>query len=637
MDSFFYTNAVGPGTRALGPTFANAFDIDEGSGEFLPHTLADPARLGMSLVAFDTSPQITQGLAPSLYQINSVSLTLTMKTGGITYDDTPDTRAEVLGLEDGDPGRPVELYGVGLTSDYTGYEFSNTISGPPLFDEKTHPASGPNGAYVAYPIVGDSSQPGKYVDVSNSVTGGESETDGTTAAFGPTPWAIGKLDLSPGQTVPDNSTFTFTLDLSLPGVREYVQESLAKGALGVMYSSLHSTGEFGAGGGYPQWFLRESTGFPYFATSPPTLTIEYEIVADVLPGDYDGSGAVDGADYAKWKLDFGQSVSTPGDEADGNGDGVVDAADYTYWRDHLSSSGSGSMAGIPVPEPAALALCGWLTALLAVGGLRKHRTEQPVARDLCRTGPAWDTSALGRERSRAFTLVELLVVIAIIGILVAMLLPAIQAAREAARRTECQNNLKQIGLATHNFADSNGHLPPPKLDNTTFSALGSTFVVLLPYLEESNRFDQYDMAKSADDPTNLPITGEPISVYLCPSMQLPRTIPERACGEKLGPGSYMISSRTEYGKYAHLDGAFDNPSSNHAYSLDYRQITDGTSKTLLVGENDYGLDGYDWEKCADLNGTPRGGDQTWAQGYWFEAWGHINYEVYSTSKREYYN
>ena len=188
LDSFFYTNAVSPGSRALAPTFANAFETDEQTGEFLPHTAADPARLGMALVAFDTSSQIEAGPPAARYQVASVTMTMTMESGTfatLAYDPTPDTRAEVLGLEAGDPGRPIELYGVGFRGDYVGYEFTSAVPGPPLFDEQTHPTTGDDGAYVAYPLVGDATQPGVYHDVSNSVTGGESETDGTTDPFDP--------------------------------------------------------------------------------------------------------------------------------------------------------------------------------------------------------------------------------------------------------------------------------------------------------------------------------------------------------------------------------------------------------------------------------------------------------------------
>lgn len=94
---------------------------------------------------------------------------------------------------------------------------------------------------------------------------------------------------------------------------------------------------------------------------------------------------------------------------------------------------------------------------------------------------------LGR-RETGFTLIELLIVIAIIGILVALLLPAIQAAREAARRMSCQNNLKQIGVAVQNYAQAQKHLPPPKLGAKQFNAMGGTFIALLPYLEEATRF-----------------------------------------------------------------------------------------------------------------------------------------------------
>jgi len=121
----------------------------------------------------------------------------------------------------------------------------------------------------------------------------------------------------------------------------------------------------------------------------------------------------------------------------------------------------------------------------------------------------------------AFTLIELLVVIAIIGILIAILLPAVQAAREAGRRSACTNNLKQIGLALHNFHDVKGKLPSSGRPTSASTVRLGTQVILLPFLEQKVLYDEYDFSVSWSHVNNLPVTSQRIPSYECPSA--PRT------------------------------------------------------------------------------------------------------------------
>ena len=183
---------------------------------------------------------------------------------------------------------------------------------------------------------------------------------------------------------------------------------------------------------------------------------------------------------------------------------------------------------------------------------------------------------------RGFTLVELLVVIAIIGILVALLLPAIQIARESARRTQCGSNLKQIGLAMQMFHEQNNHFPigcldfrigfPP--DPTKKQLAWSAF--LLPYLEQQPLYDSLDLNKPFDDPANAQGGGAILEVYLCPTS--PRG-PNRVDG--LGPCDYG-------GINGERIKSPNNPEKGviiYEKPISLGQITDGSSQTILISED----------------------------------------------------
>jgi prepilin-type N-terminal cleavage/methylation domain-containing protein/prepilin-type processing-associated H-X9-DG protein len=208
---------------------------------------------------------------------------------------------------------------------------------------------------------------------------------------------------------------------------------------------------------------------------------------------------------------------------------------------------------------------------------------------------------------RAFTLVELLVVIAIIGILIALLLPAVQAAREAARRSQCTNNLKQLGLAIHNYHDTNKKIPPrmsgplgPGTDSGPFyNPFTNALPRLLPYIEQTALYSQFTSPQTYGGTTYASWCGMPwdsnykpwdakIGTFLCPS----DGGASNASPSQVGVSSYHCSTGDYPGWWGDPTnrGAFETGYLYYSWSTWYRGfsgfegITDGTSNTIAFSE-----------------------------------------------------
>ena len=187
-----------------------------------------------------------------------------------------------------------------------------------------------------------------------------------------------------------------------------------------------------------------------------------------------------------------------------------------------------------------------------------------------------------RRVREAFTLVELLVVIAIIGVLVALLLPAVQAAREAARRSSCSNNLKQIGLGLHNFESSFGKLPAGMHKDT---AILSPHVMLLNYMEMSNTFDQFDLNKhSYVDPNAYASRVQP-KAFICPSDPYPDRTQSMGWTNYLSnSGSWVVVTKSWDGVFGPATDGYGDPAARALKPIAFSAITDGLSNTCAFAE-----------------------------------------------------